>query len=183
MRLKATPISGAYVIDLSPREDDRGFFSRLFCADTFRQHGLNPCVAQQNMSFNYRAGTIRGLHYQAAPATEAKLMRCTRGAIFDVIVDLRPGSETYQQWFGIELSEANRLALYVPELFAHGYQALMPGTEVIYHASTAYSPEHERGIRPDDPALAITWPLPPSDVSAKDASWPLLIPEMAGATQ
>jgi dTDP-4-dehydrorhamnose 3,5-epimerase len=137
-------------------------------------HGLNPRVVQCNVSYNHAKGTLRGMHLQLPPHGEVKLVRCTRGAIWDVIVDLRPGSPTHGQHFGVELSADNRRALYVPELFAHGYQALTDGAEVTYQVSEFYAPGFERGLRHDDPALGIEWPLPVSVISPKDAEWPLL---------
>ncbi len=169
-----TPLQGAFVIDLQEISDDRGFFARAFCAEEFERHGLKPTIAQVNLSFNEKKGTIRGLHYQQAPAAEAKFMRCISGAIYDVIVDLRPGSPTYRQHFGIELSAQNRRALYVPEMFAHGYLALTDGAQAFYSASEFYTPGVEGGIRYDDPALGIQWPISAAIVSEKDASWPLL---------
>ncbi|CAD0184412.1 dTDP-4-dehydrorhamnose 3,5-epimerase [Ruegeria sp. THAF57] len=174
MIFSETPLQGAFVVDLQEISDDRGFFARAFCAEEFEQHGLIPAVAQVNLSFNEKKGTIRGLHYQNAPASEAKFMRCISGAIYDVIVDLRPGSPTYRQHFGIELSARNRRALYVPEMFAHGYLALTDGAQAFYSASEFYTPGVEGGIRYDDPVLGIQWPIPVSIVSEKDASWPLL---------
>lgn len=170
---------GSYVIDLDRLEDHRGFFARAFCVDEMRELGMNVDIVQINMSQNHRKGIVRGMHYQIEPAPEAKLMRCIRGAIFDVIVDMRQYSSTYLQWFGVELTAENRRALYVPPLFAHGYQALTDGAEVIYSTSGVYTPACERGIRPDDPALDIRWPLPLSEVSPKDRSWPLLSPVRA----
>ncbi|WP_027483717.1 dTDP-4-dehydrorhamnose 3,5-epimerase [Deinococcus pimensis] len=169
-----TMLGGAFVIDVDVREDERGFFARTFCQREFEAHGLKPDVAQCNLSFNHRAGTVRGMHYQLAPAAETKLVRCTRGAILDVIVDLRPDSPTYLRHVAVELSEDNRRALYVPELFAHGYQALTDGAEVTYQVGEFYTPGFERGLRHDDPRLGIAWPLPVTVISAKDAAWPLL---------
>lgn len=168
-----TPLPGAYVIDVEPISDQRGFFARSFCARDFERHGLKPVVAQANLSFNHLTGTLRGLHYQNAPAAETKLVRCTAGAIWDVIVDLRPGP-TYRQHFGVELSAANRRALYVPELFAHGYLTLTDGAEVIYSVGEFYTPGLEGGYRHDDPALGIHWPVPVAVISPKDAAWPLI---------
>ncbi len=179
MHFTQTALPGAYVIDLEPFGDDRGFFARAFCVREFEERGLQAHVEQCNLSFNHRAGTLRGMHYQVPPATEAKLVRCVRGAIHDVIVDLRPGSDTYGEHVGVELSADDRRALYVPPLFAHGYQALTDGAEVLYQVSRAYSPEHERGLRHDDPALGIRWPLPVTVISQKDASWPLFVKETA----
>jgi dTDP-4-dehydrorhamnose 3,5-epimerase len=174
MIFSETPLLGAFTIDLERRSDARGFFARSFCAAEFEAHGLKPAVAQCNLSFNHRRGTLRGMHYQTSPATEAKLVRCTRGRIYDVIVDLRPQSPTFMQHFGVELSDENRRALYVPEMFAHGYQALTDGAEVTYQVSEPYAPDCERGLRHDDPALAIAWPVPVTVISDKDMAWPLI---------
>ena len=174
MRYTPTGLDGCVVVELELREDDRGFFARTFDREEFLAAGLEPVVEQCNLSFNHRAGTLRGMHYQVAPATEAKLVRCTAGAIVDVIVDVRPDSPTYLQHFSIELTADNRRALYVPPMFAHGYQALTDGAEVSYQVSEAYTPGTERGLRHDDPALGLSWPLPVSVVSAKDAAWPLM---------
>jgi dTDP-4-dehydrorhamnose 3,5-epimerase len=173
MKFTETAISGAWLIDPAPISDQRGHFARIFCRDEFRAHGLHDITDQMNLSFNHRAGTLRGMHYQVAPATEAKLVRCIRGSIYDVIVDLRPGSPTYLQHLGFELSDQNGTALYVPELFAHGYQSLSDGATVTYQVSAFYAPGMERGIRHDDPALAIDWPREVAVISEKDASWPL----------
>lgn len=170
----ATGLQGATVVELDLKQDERGFFARTFCREEFQAVGLEPLVEQCNLSFNHRAGTLRGMHYQVAPATEAKLVRCTAGAIVDQIVDMRPESDTYLRSFAIELTAANRAALYVPPMFAHGYQALTDGAEVSYQVSEAYTPGTERGLRHDDPALGLTWPLPVSVLSAKDGAWPLL---------
>lgn len=167
-----TPFEDAYLIDLEPRGDDRGLFARTFCAREFTEHGLIATFVQSNFSYAAQAGTIRGLHYQIDPAPEAKLMRCTKGAIFDVIVDMREGSPTRGRWFGAELTPQNRTAMYVPEYFAHGFLTLKPDTEVHYMASGVYTPETERGIRFDDPAVGIEWPTPPLVVSDKDRDWP-----------
>jgi dTDP-4-dehydrorhamnose 3,5-epimerase len=172
MRFTETPLAGAFVIDLEPRVDDRGFFARTFCRDEFRAHGLKDITAQCNLSTNHRAGTMRGMHYQLPPATESKLVRCTRGAIYDQIVDLRPGSPTYLQAFGIELNDENRTALYVPDMFAHGYLALTDGAEVFYQVSEFYTPGFERGIRYNDPALGLSWPIEIAEISDKDDAWP-----------
>lgn len=174
MIFKQTPLAGAFVIDIEQRTDSRGFFARSFCMREFEEHGLKPAVAQCNMSFNHKAGVLRGMHYQVAPSTEAKLIRCTRGAIYDVIIDMRPSSPTWLQHFGIELSSDNRTALYVPEMFAHGYLTLVPEAEVFYQVSEFYAPGTERGVRYDDPAIGIKWPAPIVEVSEKDAAWPLL---------
>lgn len=168
-----TQLKGAFIIDVELLADQRGAFARTFCAKEFEQHGLKPTIAQCNLSFNYKTGTIRGMHYQVPPAAETKLVRCTKGAIYDVIVDLRPDSPTYRQHIGVELTADNRRVLYVPELFAHGYQALTDGAEVVYQVGEFYTPGYERGLRYDDPAFGISWPLPVTVISEKDASWPL----------
>ena len=174
MNFYETPVRGSFIVELEPQNDARGSFARAFCAQEFEAHGLNPVIAQANLSGNYMKGTMRGLHYQIAPATEEKLVRCIRGSIYDVIVDLRPGSSTYLSWYGLELSPENGRALYVPAMCAHGCQSLTDDTEILYLISGAHSPEYARGIRYDDPALSIEWPLPVTMVSDKDASWPLL---------
>lgn len=174
MIISRTPLAGVAVIDLELRQDERGFFARSFDRSEFATAGLEPVVEQCNVSFNHRAGTLRGMHYQVAPATEAKLVRCTAGAIVDTIVDVRPGSETYLQHYTVELTADNRRALYVPPMFAHGYQTLVDGAEVTYQVSEAYTPGTERGLRHDDPALGLSWPLEVRVVSDKDAAWPLL---------
>jgi dTDP-4-dehydrorhamnose 3,5-epimerase len=177
-----THLRGAFILDLEYREDHRGFFARTFCAQEFAAHGLKSVVAQCNLSFNHKAGTLRGMHYQIPPAAETKLVRCVRGAIYDVIIDLRPDSPTYGQHIGVELTEDNRRALYVPELFAHGYQALTDGAEVIYQVGEFYTPGYERGIRYDDPAFGIEWPLPVTVISDKDAAWAPFAPVTVGAS-
>jgi dTDP-4-dehydrorhamnose 3,5-epimerase len=169
-----TQLPGAFVVDLDRKGDERGFFARTFCRDEFEAHGLDPDVVQCNVSYNHVAGTLRGMHYQTDPAPETKLVRCTAGAVFDVIIDMRPGSPTYLQHFGVELSADNRRALYIPGLFAHGYLTLTDGAEVNYQVGEFYTPEAERGLRYDDPALGIEWPVPVKVISDKDASWPLL---------
>lgn len=176
MHFEKTLISGAFVIDIDPKGDERGFFARIFCTREFARHGIKGEVLQSNLCFNHRKGTIRGMHFQAPPSVEPKLIRCVRGAIHDVIVDMRVGSPTYLQSFCVELTADNRRALFVPELCAHGYQTLDDNTEVLYQAGGFYSPECERGVRYDDPALKLRWPLEPAAVSAKDASWPLIDP-------
>ena len=168
-----TAIPGAFTIDLQRREDERGFFARAWDVDEFASHGLSTRLVQANVSFNRAAATLRGLHFQRPPHEEAKLIRCTRGAIFDAIVDLRPDSPTFKDWLGVELTEENGRALYVPEGCAHGYQTLVPRTETFYLVSEFYSPESEGGVRWDDPAFGIEWP--PAEkrlLSPKDASWP-----------
>lgn len=168
MIFSRTPLEGAYVIDLERREDDRGFFARSFCREEFAAHGLDATVAQCNVSFNARRGTLRGMHYQAPPHAEAKLVRCTQGAIWDVIVDLRPGSPSFRRWYGVELSAGNRRALYAPEGTAHGFQTLSDGAEVLYLMSRPYHADAARGVRWDDPAFAITWPIAAPHLSPRD---------------
>jgi len=166
-------LPGAYVIDLERREDERGFFARTFCADEFGDRGLATGLVQANMSWNPKQGTLRGMHFQHAPHAEVKVVRATRGAIYDVIIDLREDSPTYKRWFGIELTEENRTALYVPERFAHGFQTLAPDTEVHYLVTEYYTPEAEGGVRWDDTAFAIEWPDPEHAIlSPKDRAWP-----------
>lgn len=172
-----TKLEGAFVVEIERIEDERGFFARAWCEKEFEAHGLNVRWVQANLAFSERRGTLRGLHYQIAPYEEAKLMRCTSGAIYDVIVDLRPDSPTYTQWLGIELTADNHKALYVPKGFAHGYQILMDDTETFYPVSQFYSPGFERGIRWDDPAFGIEWPeVGTRIISDKDRSWPDYLP-------
>ena len=167
-----TKLAGAFVVELERRVDDRGFFARSWCRREFEEHGLSGEIVQCNLSFSDRAGTLRGLHYQVAPSEEAKLVRCTRGAIWDVIVDLRVDSMTFKQWFGVELTSENRRALYVPEGFAHGYQTLADNAETLYQVSEYYAADAERGIRWNDPAFGIEWPEAEERIiSAKDRSW------------
>lgn len=174
MIITKTHIADVAIIDLELREDDRGFFARTFDVAEFEAAGLNPAVEQCNASFNHKAGTLRGMHYQLAYAPEVKLVRCIRGAIVDKIVDMRPESETYLQHVSVELTAENRRALYVPAMFAHGYQTLVDGTEVIYQVTGKYTPEAERGQRYSDPALKLEWPLEVTTISTKDANWALL---------
>jgi dTDP-4-dehydrorhamnose 3,5-epimerase len=174
MIFRPTALDGAWLIELEPNEDRRGFFARSFDAREFEARGLRGTVAQCNVSHNRRRGTLRGLHLQLPPAAETKLVRCTRGAIHDVIVDLRPGSATYLRHYGVELSAANRRQLYVPELFAHGFLTLDDDTEVSYQTGEFYTPGQEAGLRWDDPALGIRWPAAVEVLSDKDAAWPLL---------
>jgi dTDP-4-dehydrorhamnose 3,5-epimerase len=169
-----TNLPGAFTIDIEPIRDDRGFFTYLFEAREAASRGLRIGVAQVKLSYNNHKGTLRGMHWQEPPAAEIKLIRCTRGAIWDVIVDLRPESPTYLQNFGVELSGDNHKSLYVPQLFAHGYQTLADDTEVVYQADEFYSPKNERGLRWDDPALKLKWPLPVSNISPRDERWELL---------
>jgi dTDP-4-dehydrorhamnose 3,5-epimerase len=174
MRFTPTALAGAYLIHLEPRVDERGMFARTFCAQEFSAQGLETSFVQANLSTNTRAGTARGMHFQRAPHAEVKLVRCVKGAIYDVIVDMREGSPAYLRWFGAELTEDNGLMMYVPKGFAHGYQALTDGATAFYMVSAYYAPQAEGGLRFDDPKLAIKWPRAVSDVSDKDAKWPLL---------
>jgi dTDP-4-dehydrorhamnose 3,5-epimerase len=166
-----TALPGAFIIDLEPRQDDRGFFARSFCQREFAAHGLKTVIVQSNISFNHRQGSVRGLHFQYPPAAETKVVRCTRGAMLDVIVDLRPESPTYLRHAAVELTADNRRSLYVPERFAHGYQVLVDGTETTYDVGEYYTPEAEGGLAFDDPRLAIAWPFPASEISPKDRAW------------
>jgi len=165
------PLNGAHLIDVEPRPDERGFFVRTWCAREFAARGLNTRLAECAVSFNRRRGTLRGLHYQVAPHAQAKLVQCARGAIHDVIVDLRPESPTYRQWSAVTLTEASRRMLYVPEGFAHGFQTMEDATEVLYHLSDFYHPAAERGIRWDDPGFAIVWPEAERTVSSRDQTF------------
>lgn len=180
MRFIETKLAGAYVIEPEPVTDERGYFARSWCAGEFAAHGLTSELAQCNISFNRVRGTLRGLHYQADPCAEAKLIRCTQGALFDVIVDLRPASPTFGQWVSAQLTAVNHKMLYAPEGFAHGFLTLADGTEVFYQMSRPYRAELARGIRYDDPALAITWPIANPIVSERDLALPLL--QDAGST-
>lgn len=174
MNFKETKLKGAFIVDLARIEDERGFFARAFCKKELGALGMNSDVVQANMSFNNYAGTIRGMHYQVDPAPETKLVRCIRGSIVDVIVDLRADSPTYLQHIAVELTAENRTALFVPANFAHGFQTLEDNTEVIYLVSGFYTPECESGLRYNDPALSIEWPLAADHVSEKDGQWALL---------
>ena len=166
-----TPLAGAYVLELDRREDERGFFARSFCQHEFTEHGLNPRIAQCNVSFNAKRGTLRGMHYQAPPHEEAKVVRCTQGAVWDVVVDLRPKSATFKRWHGVELSASNRRALYIPEGLAHGFQTLTDDAELLYLMSEFYHPDAARGVRWDDPAFSIEWPLPNPRMSERDSGF------------
>lgn len=172
MRFTPTRLSGAFILDPERREDARGHFARTFCRREFEAHGLKPDIAQANIAWNARKGTLRGMHYQVAPAAETKLVRCTRGALWDVIVDLRPDSPTFLEHVGVELSAENGRQLFVPEMFAHGYITLADDTEAAYQVGEFYAPDAERGIRFNDPALGISWPVPVEVISDKDAAWP-----------
>lgn len=166
-----TKLKGAFILDLERREDSRGYFARAFCQNEFKKHGLKPVIAQGNVAFNVKKGTLRGMHFQYPPAAESKLVRATRGAILDIIVDLRPESPTYLQHVAVELSEENGRSLYVPERFAHGYQALRDKTETSYLVGEFYTPGAEGGLNPNDPALGLRWPMPVSAISEKDKAW------------
>lgn len=174
MRFGGTDVVGAMVIDPTPHEDDRGRFMRAWCAREFAEHGLHFLPVQANMGFSRRRGTVRGMHFQEAPALEAKLVRCTRGTIFDVVLDLRPESPSYGKWYGSELSAQNGRMLYVPEHCAHGYQTLEECTEMYYMTSEFYTASAVRGVRFDDPAFSIQWPLAATMVSEQDRNWPLV---------
>lgn len=173
MRFIKTRLEGAYVIEPEKLVDERGMFARVWCRNEFKEHGLATDMVQSNVSFSKKRGTLRGLHYQVEPYQEAKLMRCTKGAIFDVCIDLRPDSSTYKQWFGIELTDKNHKMLYVPQGFAHGYEMLEDNTEVFYLVSEYYHPESERGIRWNDLSFKIDWPIKENlIISGKDRNWP-----------
>ena len=172
MLFTETKLKGAFVLELERREDNRGFFARTFCQSEFAAHGLNPLVVQCNIAYNKKKGTLRGMHFQNPPFQEAKLVRCTNGAIHDVILDLRRDSPTYKQWVSAELSEDNHKMLYVPEGFAHGYQTLSETAEVIYQVSQFYAPESASGVRHNDPAFGIRWPLEVTSISELDKNWP-----------
>ena len=174
MKFTETRLKGVFIIEPERLEDERGFFARTFCHKEFEAHGLNPKLVQCNISYNKHNGTLRGMHYQVAPMAEAKLVSCTRGAIYDVIIDLRPESPTYCQWLAEELNAENRKMIYIPEGFAHGFQTLDDDTEVFYQMSEFFSPEHARGVRWDDPAFGIKWLLNTKVISEKDENYPLI---------
>lgn len=169
-----TSIPGAWVIEPEKREDNRGFFARTWCREEFAEHGLEDTFVQRNLSSNPVRGTLRGMHWQAPPHGEVKLMQCTRGAIYDIIVDLRPASPTYKKWLGVELKADDYRMLYVPDGFAHGFQTIEDDSEVAYLVSAPYVPEAGRGVRYDDPALDLEWPLAVTRISEQDRNWPLL---------
>jgi dTDP-4-dehydrorhamnose 3,5-epimerase len=171
---RETKLKGAFILDIEPREDERGFFARAFCQKEFADHGLKPVIAQANIAFNKKKGTLRGMHFQFPPKAESKLVRATRGVILDIIVDLRPESPTYLQHVAVELSADNHRALYVPERFAHGYQAIEDATETSYQVGEFYAPGTEGGLSPFDPRLKLDWPLQVTVISPKDAAWKLL---------
>jgi dTDP-4-dehydrorhamnose 3,5-epimerase len=172
MLFTETAVKGAYIIELEPITDDRGFFARSWCVKEFEKHHLNPTVVQINVGFSHKQGTLRGIHYQVAPYEEVKLVRCTMGAIYDIAVDLRPDSLSYKQWVGVELTAENRKMLYVPEGCGHGYQTLADNTEIQYQTSQFYDRESSRGARFDDPVFGIKWPLPVQVISDADKNWP-----------
>ncbi len=174
MLFHETPLKGAYLIELQPHRDDRGEFARAWCREEFRRAGIDITMVQGNASTNPARGTLRGMHFQLAPHGEAKLVRCVRGAIYDVIVDIDPASPSYRRWYGAELSPQSGTMLYVPETCAHGFQTLADDTEVNYLVSAPYAPSAARGLRYDDPMIGIQWPLPISRISAADQNWPLL---------
>jgi dTDP-4-dehydrorhamnose 3,5-epimerase len=172
MIFTTTQLDDAWLIDLEPREDERGFFARIWCRQELAAQGLDTEIAQESLSFNRHRGTVRGLHFQRPPREETKIVRCTRGGIFDVIVDLRPQSPSYLRWQGFELTAENRKALYVPKGFAHGFQTLADNVEIVYQISEFYAPNSAGGYRYDDAAFGIAWPLPATVISERDLSWP-----------
>jgi dTDP-4-dehydrorhamnose 3,5-epimerase len=172
MIFRETPLRGAYLIELEKREDERGFFARSWCETEFKDHGLNTRIAQCNVSLNWKEGTLRGMHYQIKPFEESKLVRCTRGALHDVIIDIRRGSPTYRKHLGVELTQDNGMMLYVPEGFAHGFLTLKDDTEVFYQISEFYAPDAARGFRWNDPSFDIAWPAEVKVISDRDRSYP-----------
>ena len=176
MIFRETTLKGAFVIEMEKFEDKRGFFARAWCQKEVEANGLVSRVVQTNISFNKKRGTLRGMHYQVAPYEQIKLVRCTRGAIYDVIIDLRPDSPTFRTWTGVELTAENYIMLYVPENVAHGFQTLEDNTEVTYQVSQFYTPASERGVRYDDPVFQVEWPLPVEVISEKDIAWPCCLP-------
>lgn len=172
MKFIKTKLEGAYIITPEKRSDDRGFFARIWCEDEFKARGLNTNLVQANASRSFHKGTLRGMHYQLPPFAETKLVRCTKGAIYDVIIDLRPSSKTYKEWIGVELTEENHTMLYAPEGFAHGFLTLTDNAEVTYLVTAFYNSEHERGLRYNDPAFGINWLAPITNISDKDAAHP-----------
>ncbi len=167
-----TRLGGLWLVEMERHADERGYFARSWCRREFAEHGLDAAPAQASVSFNAKAGTLRGMHFQRPPHAETKLVRCTRGAIWDVAIDLRPGSPTRGQWQGFELTAENGAALYIPEGFAHGFQTLAAGSEAFYLISTFHAPEAAAGVRYDDPAFGVRWPLPVACISPRDAAWP-----------
>ena len=165
-------LKGVFIVDVEFREDERGFFARSWCEDEFKQHGLNSHLAQCNISFNKKRGTLRGMHYQISPFVEEKLVRCTKGAICDVIIDLRPESPTFKQWLSVELTEENYRSIFIPAGFAHGFQTLQDKSEVFYQMSEFYRPEYARGVRWNDPTFGIVWPIDRQIISRRDQEYP-----------
>jgi len=182
VKFTACPLAGAYTIDSEPIRDERGFFARVWCREEFHNVGLTTLVEQSSVSFNQKRGTLRGLHYQAAPKEEVKLVRCTRGAMYDVILDLRPRSPTFRRWFATELNDENGRMIYVPAGFAHGFQTLSDGTEVLYQISERYHPNLAKGVRWDDPFFAIAWPNLNPILSERDRNFPDYVVSVAGIT-
>lgn len=180
MKFIPTPLTGAYLIEIEPKGDCRGFFARAFCEQEFKHEGLESQFCQINNSFSAKKGTLRGMHYQLTPSSEVKMVRCVAGALYDVISDLRPDSPTFGKWFGATLSAKNRTLMYVPRGFAHGFLTLTDDVETLYLVSASYAPQDERGLRFDDPWLAISWPSEPIEVSPKDSTWPFFDPEFHG---
>jgi len=176
MQYTPSPIAGAWILDITPIPDARGFFAMTWLPDELRQRGMNSSLAQCNLAFNHKRGTLRGMHFQKAPHAQAKIVRCTRGSLLDVIVDLREGSPTFKQWDAVELTADNHRMLYMPEGIAHGYITLSDDTEAYYHASSPWVREAEWGVRWDDPAFAIKWPFEPVVISEKDQGWPFFRP-------
>jgi dTDP-4-dehydrorhamnose 3,5-epimerase len=174
MQFRPSRIPGAWVIDISPIRDERGFFATTWLPEEFRKHGIEPLLAQCNLAFNDKRGTLRGMHFQRSPHAQAKIVRATRGALLDVIVDLRDDSPTYRQWDAVELTADNHRMLYMPEGVAHGYLTLTDDVEAYYHASAPWAPQAESGVRWNDPAFGIRWPFEPVVISEKDANWPLV---------
>jgi dTDP-4-dehydrorhamnose 3,5-epimerase len=174
MNFVPTKLDGAWIVEPQPQKDERGFFGRTYCAREFGEQGLAERFVQCSISWNVRKGTVRGLHYQLPPSSEVKLVRCTAGALLDVVIDLRPDSATYLENITIQLTATNRLALYIPEMFAHGFQTLEDNTEVFYQMSEFYAPKLGRGLRYNDPKLGINWPLPITSISDQDLIWPLI---------
>jgi dTDP-4-dehydrorhamnose 3,5-epimerase len=176
VKFTETPLKGAFIIEPERIEDERGFFARTFCRREFNTHSLNPDLLQCSVSFNRKCGTLRGMHFQVTPHAETKLVRCTRGGVYDVILDLRPQSPTFKNWVAVHLSAENHLMAYIPEGFAHGFQTLQDETEVSYYISEFYSREYERGVRWNDPTFGIRWPARPRVISDKDAGHPDFAP-------
>jgi dTDP-4-dehydrorhamnose 3,5-epimerase len=180
MKFIETPLAEAYVIELEPFQDERGMFARTFCQNEFEKIGFDKPIVQINHSVTRQKGAIRGMHYQRPPACEIKIVRCVQGRVFDVMVDIRAGSPTFLKWYGVELTQDNLRMFYIPEGFAHGFQACTDNAELIYFVSAFYTPELERGLRFDDPAIAINWPLPVGEMSAKDNRCPLINSSFSG---